>query len=169
MQTDTKALIRQQLILRQLGFYTGPLDGIWGPVSIEAMKKFENRLELFRPARPKGGLPFSDSDKLPRHFYWEPAGLLCHDESLNGTVEVEENALLQSGGRPKRRSTKFGDKAQPEQAQGDLKIEVEEPSKVPQSKGNGQQHHKHGKHNQHQQRRNEDDTGEDAVESEDQD
>lgn len=147
MQTDTKALVRQQLILRQLGFYTGPLDGIWGPVSIEAMKKFENRLELFRPARPKGGLPFSDGDKLPRHFYWDRGGLLCHDEALKDTAELEGNALLQSGERPKRRSTKFGASQTDTQIKEELKIEVEEPSQVPQNKGNNQQH-KQGKHHQ---------------------
>lgn len=152
MQTDTKALVRQQLILKQLGFYTGPLDGIWGPVTIEAMRKFENRLDMFRPARPRGGLPFADGDKLPHHF-WMQGGLLCH-ECLKGTDEQEAQAVEAAGERPKRRKSKF-DTAQSVIATEDLKIEIEDPSQVSQSKTSH-----HGKNQKHNQRRDSEEAGE---------
>ncbi len=66
MQVAKRQLLRQQVILTGLGFYTGPLDGIWGPQCIEAMKKFEMRRDLFKPARPVNGLPFGDNNSYPR-------------------------------------------------------------------------------------------------------
>lgn len=66
MQIAKRQLLRQQVILKGLGFYTGPLDGIWGPQCIEAMKKFEMRRDLFKPARPVNGLPFGDTNSYPR-------------------------------------------------------------------------------------------------------
>ena len=44
MQTAFNHLVRQQLILKAMGYYQGPIDGQWGPMSIEAKKRFESEI-----------------------------------------------------------------------------------------------------------------------------
>lgn len=87
MQSKPHQLLRQQIVLEALGYYTGPLDGIWGPATIEAMRKFENRIALFRPAHQSGGLPFADAGPLPKGLYRTRDGLVCCD-----TVDPEPSA-----------------------------------------------------------------------------
>jgi len=96
MQVAPRKLLRQQVILKGLGFYSGPLDGIWGPQSIEAMSRFERRLELYRPARPVNGMPFADNGPYPKGIYLVENGLLYHasieefkEEELKAAGEVE--------------------------------------------------------------------------------
>ena len=55
MQIGTEQLRRQQQILQLKGLYSGALDGIWGPKTIEAMRKWESK--GFAP-----GLPVSLTD-----------------------------------------------------------------------------------------------------------
>lgn len=65
MQYTKNKLMAQQLTLFHLGFYTGVIDGVWGPACIQAKREME-RGEDFVPANPNGGLPFGDRDKLPK-------------------------------------------------------------------------------------------------------
>lgn len=58
-------IARQQQILTYLGYYSGKIDGIWGPKCIEAKKQFEN-LRAFVPGLPNGGLPFADQPPYPK-------------------------------------------------------------------------------------------------------
>ncbi len=73
-QTSQDQLKRQQLILKQLGFYRGAVDGIWGPATIAAKKAMER--SGFAPGIPNGGLPFSVSAKLPKGLSFGSDGLL---------------------------------------------------------------------------------------------
>jgi len=77
MQTKKEQLTRQQEILKGLGFYTGKIDGIWGPESIKAMKRFEAQPAIFLPGRPNHGMPLSDIPPHPAGFYLRK-GLFHH-------------------------------------------------------------------------------------------
>jgi hypothetical protein len=70
MQTSQIELSAQQLVLAFLGFYKGPIDGIWSTDSILAMKAFE-RDDSFCPGVPTNGLPFGTTAKLPKGMYWD--------------------------------------------------------------------------------------------------
>lgn len=65
MQIKPEQLLRQQLILKFLGFYKHKLDGIWGPASIEAKRAWEQK-PSFVPAYPNNGMPFGERDQLPK-------------------------------------------------------------------------------------------------------
>lgn len=111
MQTNRRELLRQQVILKSLGYYTGPLDGIWGPQCIEAMRRFENRVDAFRPARPSGGMPFSADAPLPKGMWFE-RGLVCHGEiGVNPTsdeatalAKIPEGPVLRNRRKPSEQS-----------------------------------------------------------------
>lgn len=76
MQLKKDQLMRQQVILTGLGFYRHKIDGIWGPESIAAKRKWEFD-RSFNPAIPTNGLPFAQSEKLPRGCYFGGDRLLC--------------------------------------------------------------------------------------------
>ena len=65
MQVSKKQIQRQQVILTHLGFYRHKCDGIWGPESIAAKRKFEADVS-FVPALPNNGLPFGEREKYPK-------------------------------------------------------------------------------------------------------
>lgn len=65
MQIKKEQLQRQQKIMAHLGFYRHKCDGIWGPESISAKKRWEAD-PSFIPALPNNGLPFGDRDPLPK-------------------------------------------------------------------------------------------------------
>ncbi len=92
MQVAPRKVLRQQVILKGLGFYSGPLDGIWGPQSIEAMSKFERRLDMYRPARPVNGMPFAAEGPYPKGIYLVENGLLYHS-SIDNLKEEEDAAV----------------------------------------------------------------------------
>lgn len=77
MQYNPVEIRAQQIVLAFLGFYRGPIDGIWSSDSIEAKRKFEFE-ESFVPAAPSNGLPFAARQKLPKGCRWDDAGLLTH-------------------------------------------------------------------------------------------
>jgi hypothetical protein len=77
MQIEEKQLKRQQLLLSRMGFYSSKIDGIWGPESITAMKKFEAD-PRFRPGVPNNGLPMRSSPPYPAGMYLEYDGLIYH-------------------------------------------------------------------------------------------
>lgn len=78
MQVKKEQLIRQQEILNALGFYHGLIDGVWGPKSIEAKKKFEAS-PSFSPGIPKNGMPFADYGPYPANIVIDHAtNLLDH-------------------------------------------------------------------------------------------
>ena len=77
MQVQEKQLIRQQEILKGLGFYNGPIDGIWGPDTIKAMQKFEAS-PSYLPGVPNNGLPMKDRQKYPAGIVMGLDGLLHH-------------------------------------------------------------------------------------------
>ncbi len=64
MQVTKPQLERQQIILKVLGFYMGHVDGVWGPLTIAAKKKFEADAR-FMPGFPSNGMPFAEGKPLP--------------------------------------------------------------------------------------------------------
>lgn len=91
MQTEPRLLLRQQFILKKLGLNPGPLDGVWGPKSIEAMRRFEARPNLFRPALQTGGLPLSETGRKPTGFWTDRNGLFfapCIESCLDEEAEA---------------------------------------------------------------------------------
>lgn len=98
MQTKPEQLLRQQMILRHLGHYRGKLDGIWGPMTIEAKQRFE-RDRKFAPAFPNNGLPFGDRDTYPKGISYNRATRLLDCVGLSETVIAEFNALI-PGSKP---------------------------------------------------------------------
>ena len=87
MQIGSDQLLRQQLILQLKGFYKGALDGIWGPKTIEAMKKWES--SGFTPGLPSGGMPLANKGPWPKGVRKDSDGLLT-------TAEVEQHLAAQS-------------------------------------------------------------------------
>ena len=65
MQVGNEKLMAQQKMLKAKGFYSGKVDGIWGPSTISAMIRFE-RSKSFAPAIPNNGLPLSDRGPFPK-------------------------------------------------------------------------------------------------------
>lgn len=76
MQTSEQQLKRQQEILKALGFYSGAVDGVWGPISIKAMQNFESDPE-FVPGIPNNGMPFRERPPYPRGITLQD-GILYH-------------------------------------------------------------------------------------------
>lgn len=81
MQTKKKQLIRQQQVLKALGYYAGLTDGIWGPASIKAKQDFEAD-PAFAPAVQNNGLPFDIQRSLPKGIKRDPnaVDLMWHDD-----------------------------------------------------------------------------------------
>lgn len=78
MQVTKEQIQRQQEILSVLGFYHGKFDGIWGPKTIEAKKRYEGDAK-FVPGIPNNGLPFGDRGPFPALISINHAtGLLEH-------------------------------------------------------------------------------------------
>lgn len=77
MQHNKTEILAQQIVLAYLGFYKGPIDGIWSGDSITAKRKFECD-DSFIPAAPSNGLPFAHRAKLPKGLVWDKEGLLSH-------------------------------------------------------------------------------------------
>lgn len=89
MQYTAEKIKAQQITLFHLGFYTGVIDGVWGPACIQAKRDFESRDE-FQPGNPNGGLPFSDRDVLPKGLEYV-AGRLIQPK---GITEEQVKAIL---------------------------------------------------------------------------
>lgn len=78
----------QQVYLRELGFYTGEIDGIWGQKSHEAMKLWVESPK-FGPANKKRGTgPIIPFERLPKGYSW---GVLDGQRCV-----VKKNSLPQS-------------------------------------------------------------------------
>ena len=65
MQIRKDQLVRQQMIMSILGFYRHKCDGIWGPASIAAKRKWELN-KIFIPGLPNNGLPLGEDGPLPK-------------------------------------------------------------------------------------------------------
>ena len=68
MQYNPVEIRAQQIVLAFLGFYRGPIDGIWSMDSISAKRRFEED-DLFLPCYPNNGLPFTARQKLPANLF----------------------------------------------------------------------------------------------------
>lgn len=95
LETNPKVLQRQQVILAFLGYYKGKLDGIWGKESINAKKDFEVSGK-FAPGLPNRGLPFVNTDSMPKGVFADPfnKGLL----SAKGLSEEDISRMIQEKG-----------------------------------------------------------------------
>lgn len=77
MQYSPMEIRAQQVVLAFLGFYKGPIDGIWSSGSIDAKRAFEFH-DSFIPAAPNNGLPFTLRQKLPKGCLWDANGMMTH-------------------------------------------------------------------------------------------
>lgn len=60
----------QQFYLKELGFYSGAIDGRWNDECREAMSKFKKE-EIFKPANSRRkNEPFLPFERLPNGFKW---------------------------------------------------------------------------------------------------
>lgn len=75
MQVLDHQMKRQQVVLKLLGYYNGPIDGVWGPDTIKAKKNFEHSGK-FHPCMPNSGLPFAAKGPYPNGLYINGQGLL---------------------------------------------------------------------------------------------
>ena len=94
MQHEKKQLMKQQELMKSMGFYYGAVDGIWGPKSIEAKKRFESDA-TFTPGIPNNGLPFGSRPPYPRGVTVQAGGLLHHmvmDKPVVAEIVVPEHA-----------------------------------------------------------------------------
>lgn len=166
MQYTKEKLRAQQLCLFHLGFYTGLLDGIWGPDCIEGKRKFEAD-PSFVPGNPNGGLPFGERDRLPRGMVYDSNNHIQHT-GLTDERRAEIETALQKraeAAQPKRAETKDVQQAdeQPnvavhsEEPVGGAGSEAEEvkatvvagaapANEQPKSQNNQQRHQHHQKH-----------------------
>lgn len=76
MQVGTDQLKRQQLLLTVKGFYKGKIDGIWGPDTVAAKKKWESD-RSFVPGLPNSGLPFANKGPWPAGLRISAGLLTC--------------------------------------------------------------------------------------------
>ena len=102
MQSSFAQLVRQQLILKGVGYYKGAIDGLWGPLSIEAKKEFE-RDPTFLPGLPNGGLPFADHKPYPAGISRDNVTTLLYHPVIEGILGEEVAAIV--AGPLKRPST----------------------------------------------------------------
>ena len=99
MQTNKEQLRRQQAVMRKFGFYNGKLDGIWGPSSIDAKKRFEAD-ESFKPGYPNNGMPFKDTGPFPKGITMRHGNMpMIHCDGIEeilakaASKEADANAL----------------------------------------------------------------------------
>jgi hypothetical protein len=78
MQIKKEQLRRQQMIMSALGLYRNTCDGIWGPASIAAKRKWEMS-KSFIPGLPNSGLPLSEDSIYPKGVTLDTKNrLFCH-------------------------------------------------------------------------------------------
>ncbi len=94
MQYEINQLKRQQLIMSCLGFYTGAIDGLWGPKSIDGKKRFEGSPK-YLPALPSNGMPFASRAPFPNGISIGRDGLLYHD-AIAGVLAKEQHQPSQA-------------------------------------------------------------------------
>lgn len=83
-----------QVIMTLLGFYDGQCNGVWGPKSIAAMRKWEMTDE-FEPAVPLNGKPFLGRGRLPEGFEYGPGpSILCDLLYSDKAIELLKTPLL---------------------------------------------------------------------------
>ncbi len=99
MQSEFAHLVRQQVILKGLGYYTGPIDGIWGPMSIDAKRRFEAD-KSFLPGLPNNGLPFAHSRPWPAGITRDPSSGMLYHPCIDKFKAEEASAI--KAGKPKR-------------------------------------------------------------------
>lgn len=109
MQTSKAQLKVQQAILNKFGFYSGKIDGIWGPRSIRAKKDFEAS-PSFKPGFPNNGMPFPSKGPYPKGITLAAGSgmLTCEgvDEILREAAKAEN---FQDGNKSSSEKETFED------------------------------------------------------------
>lgn len=94
MQTGSEQLKSQQQILKSKGYYGGAVDGIWGPMTIEAKLKWE-RSGKFAPGIPNNGLPFPARGPFPTGVRRKSDGTLtCAEVELAAITAADRAAVV---------------------------------------------------------------------------
>lgn len=100
MQIKKPQLMRQQAIMKVLGFYDKKIEGIWGPESIAAKRVWE-RDPSFIPGLPNNGLPFGEREPLPKQMeYDRDARNLTIAGRSKEVDELVEEAVRQQQDKP---------------------------------------------------------------------
>lgn len=102
MQTGSEQLKAQQRVMTAKGFYSGKIDGIWGPASIAAKQKWE-RSGKFTPAIPNNGFPLDSRGALPSGVRYSADGSITCTEVSNTPPSVapasNQQAVNMHGGK----------------------------------------------------------------------
>lgn len=93
--THRGALQRQQILLKFLGYYHGKCDGIWGPTTIAAKRKFELSGK-FNPGYPNNGQPFPVDGPFPSGIIRDPLkrGYITHVDITPEFVKANLSELV---------------------------------------------------------------------------
>lgn len=149
----------QQAYFTKLGFYSGTIDGIWGPESKAALEKFR-KSPKFKPANIKrGDGPFVPFERLPACFEWDILdGQRCILESTNLPKEFVFQELVNLLTKPKANTGAQFQKSpvlRPAEAVS-LETSSSPQSPAPQKEGSngGNQGSGNGGNNHHQQQHN---------------
>ena len=94
MQTGNEQLARQQEIMKLLGYYNGLVDGVWGPATVEAKKKWELS-DKFAPGLPNMGLPLANRGPYPKGIYLDKSSgfLTCGELEMAQKKAAEAPAV----------------------------------------------------------------------------
>ncbi len=95
IETDSKVLQKQQIVLAHLGYYSGKLDGIWSLDTITAKRKFEQSGK-FNPGIPNQGLPFVSGKPFPKGVFADP--MVKNTITCKGLTAEVVNDLIQKRG-----------------------------------------------------------------------
>lgn len=93
--THRGALQRQQILLKFLGYYHGKCDGIWGPATIAAKRKFELSGK-FNPGYPNNGQPFPVDGPFPSGIIRDPLkrGFITHVDITPEFIKANISELV---------------------------------------------------------------------------
>lgn len=92
MQSSFPQLVRQQLILKAMGFYKGPIDGQWGPNTIDAKKRFESDM-TYLPGLPAAGMPFAGQKPWPSGITLDQKTGLLYHPAIEDLLTQEKEAI----------------------------------------------------------------------------
>lgn len=135
----------QQRLMQAEGFYSGKIDGIWGPKTIAAKVKWE-RSGRYAPAIPNNGFPLSDRGPLPSGVFRKPDGTLTSmkmDQKSEAQQSNNVEASPAPSPAPQAAQPQQVEAAQPQQVEADAPaVEVKKPSHTPNFNKHNQQNQK---------------------------
>lgn len=90
---DGVLLKSQQAYMKKLGFYTGAIDGFWGPTTKAAMVAFRDSAKFAPANKRRADGPFIPFERLPKGFSWsilDGQRCMLADSNLPSSFAVQE-------------------------------------------------------------------------------